>query len=69
MTIQENARIPDVRDLARQHTPAAIAVLIEIACDDNAPMAPRVKAASTLRRHRGLVDNFDELQRSGNWPR
>ena len=68
MTIPGNASITDLEllDLARQHTQTTIDTLVEIAGDDNAPMASRIAAAGTLKRHRGLVNNFDELTRSGN---
>jgi len=52
MTILKNAHTTDIelRELARQHAPAAIAVLIEIAKNTSAPTTARVTAAKVLKR-------------------
>ena len=39
---------PEVRDLARAHTEAAVATLAEVLNDNDAPHAARVAAASTI---------------------
>lgn len=52
----------ELRDLARQHVPAAIAVLIGIAEDKSAPTTARVAAARALKGRRGLIDDFYKMQ-------
>jgi len=58
MTIPVNARVADLelRDLARQHTQAAIAG------DKSAPPASRVEVVNVLKSRRA-VSNFDALPR------